>query len=177
MTTTILLDGLGIVAIVGGGLIILFGRRSKENSLAGNELIDKLEKLRKADKEEFTKQQEIDREEFDKRLKLIESQRNECSNKIASLQGQIDVLKNVPLGNIDATLIEIRDSLKSSAVILAIDTKDVAEKAKEVKSALNKNDSAIAGNAEIVRLTLLKNTADAALAAALVKTTLADRKK
>lgn len=159
-----ILDGLGVAGLVGGGLIVLFGRRSKENSSASTELIDKLEKLRL-----------VDKEDFNGRLKSMEQQRNDCSNKIAGLQGQIDVLKNIPLGNIDSTLVEIRDTLKSSAVVLALDTKDVADKAKEVKTTLSKEGTAVANTAEIVRLTLLKNTTDAALAAALVKTTLADR--
>jgi hypothetical protein len=139
---------------------ILFEQKIK---LLEQELVEATKK-----NEEVTRRSETDREEF--------AVKHEANVKALSLmQGQIDILKNIPLGNIDSTLIEIRDTLKSSAVVLALDTKDVAEKAREVKSNLSKNDTAVADAATIVKLTLLKNTADAALAAALVKTTLEDK--
>jgi len=175
--TTLVLDSLGIVALVGGGLTVLFSGRNKENNSASTELIDKLEKLRSADREEFSKQQKADRDEFSARIKVLEVQHVEDAKKQASLQGQIDILKNIPLGNIDATLVEIRDTLKSSAIVLALDTKDAALAAKEVKSTLSKDNTAVADAATIVKLTLNKATADAALAAALVKTTLAGKTK
>lgn len=157
---------IGYIVGVGGGLIALMSRRNKDNNSAGTELIDKLEKLRL-----------VDKEDFDKRLKAMEGQRNECANKIASLQGQIDTLKNVPLGNIDATLVEIRDTLKKSAVVLALDTESAASEVKATAARLGKDDTAKADTAEIVRLTLLKSNTDTALAAALVKTTLAESRK
>ena len=165
-TLTLVLDGLGIVGLIGGGVATVFSRTARVNSNASKELIDSLEKLRL-----------VDRENFDNRLKSLEEQHIEDAKKQSSLQGQIDILKNIPLGNIDATLIEIRDTLKSSAVVLALDTTAAASAAQEVKSTLSKNDTAVADAATIVKLTLIKNTADAALAAALVKTTLAEKRR
>jgi|ERR1039458_7751242 hypothetical protein len=55
---------------------------------------------------------------------------------IASLQGQIDVLKTVPLEKIDSTLQEIKQVLLTSAVQLQKDTKTAADAVKQVKSDL-----------------------------------------
>lgn len=69
---------------------------------------------------------------------------------LATMQGQIDVLKSIPLVNIDTTLKEIAHfnkslalsnekilhTLETSATILAEDTKAAARAVKEVKSDL-----------------------------------------
>lgn len=113
-----------------------------------------------------------------------ENKINTQSKEIETLKQRNDIVESLPLLNIDSTLKDISssnakilDTLKSSAIVLATDTKDAANRAKEVKSDLSKDNTSVADAATIVRLTLIKNTADAALAAALVKTTLADGNK
>ena len=80
----------------------------------------------------------------------LDLQHDVNSKAIASLQGQIDVLKSIPLVNIDATLKQlaqfneslartnkkILDRLNNDAIILAKDTRAAAVKVAEVKSEL-----------------------------------------
>lgn len=120
--------GVGGLAVITGAIVLIKSKTVSVNSAAGDELIDKLEKLRAADKEEF-----------DNRLKKIEKQRNDCSKAIASLQGQIDVLKNIPLVDIAAALRNIAHSndkivrrLDKSAAVLVKDTKEVADAVQSV---------------------------------------------
>jgi len=83
--------------------------------------------------------------------KELQAQHGENSKALASLQGQIDVLKSIPLVNIDTTLKQlakfnenlaitnkkILDRLDRDAVILARDTKEAASKVAEVRKELN----------------------------------------
>lgn len=55
---------------------------------------------------------------------------------IATLQGQINIIKDIPLASIDITMKEILSTLKSSATLLAVDTKDAATAAAKVKTDL-----------------------------------------
>lgn len=78
---------------------------------------------------------------------------NEGIATLASMQGQIDVLKSIPLVNIDITLKEIAKfnklqsesnakilaTLEASAATLAKDTAHAADAAEEVKSDLKKS--------------------------------------
>ena len=82
--------------------------------------------------------------------KELLTKHNENLAQLASLQGQIDVLKSIPLVNIDSTLKEISkfnktlaesnqqilNSLERSAAVLAENTKNAATAVKEVKSDL-----------------------------------------
>jgi hypothetical protein len=142
MTTlpTIVLDGLGVVAIVTSGVFTIFGSRNKNNDRVSTELINKLTALREADKEEFSN-----------RLNLLEEQHLEDSKALSSMSGQIDVLKSIPLVNIDTTLKEIAkfnksiadvnskilDRLELTASDLVAANKEVAFKVRKVKEDLN----------------------------------------
>jgi hypothetical protein len=78
---------------------------------------------------------------------------NDSIKQLSSMQGQLDVLKSIPLVNIDVTLQEISkfnksladtnekilDRLNSDAMVLAQETKNVGEAVKDVKIDLAKN--------------------------------------
>ncbi len=134
-----MLNSLGIISLLGGAVTIILSRNSKENSAVAGELIDNLQKLREADKEEFTR-----------RITLLEHQHNENTVIIASLQGQITTLKDVPLRDLAKTMkamsrdtkanaqsnAEILKTLLASATLLAQNTQHVAEAAEAVKTDL-----------------------------------------
>jgi hypothetical protein len=136
---TAVLDGFGVVALVSGGVLTIFSSRSKVNESASTELISKLTELRKADKEEWQK-----------RLDVLEEQHVDDVKALSGMAGQIDVLKSIPLVNIDTTLqniakfnksimevnTKILDRLEVSATDLAKSNKKKAEAVREVKTDL-----------------------------------------
>ena len=85
-------------------------------------------------------------------LERISVENQEKDKQIASLQGQINILKSIPLVNIDTTLKEISnfnknlyeinskilERLNNDAVILAKDTKNIAGKVEDVRTNLKK---------------------------------------
>jgi len=85
-------------------------------------------------------------------LERIEKENKIKDQQIASLQGQVNVLKEVPLVNIDTTLKEISkfnqslmaintkilDRLNSDAIVLARDTKSAASAVEHVRTDLQK---------------------------------------
>lgn len=131
--TTIILDILGLIGLSGGGLVILFSSRSKENNKASSELIANLTKLR-----------ETDKEDFNKRIKALEDQRVDDIKAIADLQGQVKVYKELPLRELAEGIKQVASSnekilneLQKTAVFAAEDRESTmqgtAEVALEVK--------------------------------------------
>jgi len=139
---TTVLDGLGVVALVSGGMLTIFSSRSKMNESVSTELISKLTELRKADKEEWQK-----------RLDVLEEQHVDDVKALSSMAGQIDVLKSIPLVNIDTTLqniakfnksimevnSKILDRLETSATDLVTSNEVTATAVKKVKADLEKS--------------------------------------
>lgn len=95
--------------------------------------------------------------ELKKSHQVLEDKYNESLKQAASMQGQIDILKSIPLVNIDTTLKQIADfnkqtseavkglagsnkeilqTLKSSAATLVKDTRAAASAAEDVRSEL-----------------------------------------
>ena len=77
-------------------------------------------------------------------VKELTAERLVNVGKLASLQGQIDVLKSIPLSSIDTTLKEmsntnskILETLQSSATALVKDTKAAAKAVEQVKTDLD----------------------------------------
>ena len=82
--------------------------------------------------------------------KELLSQHHESSKTMSLMQGQIDILKSIPLGSIDETLREISkvnkglaesnknilDTLRESAMILASNTAAASSAVRDVKSDL-----------------------------------------
>jgi hypothetical protein len=143
---TAILDGFGIVSIVSGGVVIIFGRTSRLNTATANELITNLQKLREADKEEFNYRiQALE-------ALHIEDQKQHVANvtAIANLQGQIQTYKDIPLQKLAAAMeslktdsranadtnAKILETLQASAVVLAKDTSSVAAATERVRSTL-----------------------------------------
>ncbi len=157
----VVLNGLGIVGIVGGAATILLSRNSKENSAVATELIDNLQKLRDADKEEFTR-----------RITLLEHQHNENTVIIASLQGQITTLKDVPLRDLAKTMRAMSKDTKANAQSNAEILKTLLASA----TLLAQNTQHIADAAQTVKTDLVRDTENAANAVRVVKTDLKESK-
>lgn len=125
----------GLVSIIASSVVIVKATTSKTTIVQQNELINVLTQGKAEQKEQIT---------------TLQSQHAEAMRAIANMQGQIDVLKNIPLVNIDSTLKEIAKfnrnlsdsntkilaSLTDSADTLAKNTADVAVAVEHVKTDL-----------------------------------------
>ena len=143
---TLILDSLGVVALIGGTVAILMSKTAKENTLASTELIVNLEKLRKADTELFNK-----------RITELEQRNGDNLILITNLQGQLNSIKDVPLQDLAKSMkaiskdtranalnnAKILQTLLSSATLLVENTQNIANKTEQVKDDLaRKNENA-----------------------------------
>jgi hypothetical protein len=140
-TATVILDGLGIVGFIGGGLVTLFSRTSKENTSAATELIANLQKLR-----------ETDKEEFNMRIKALEDQHIEDEKRhlenvkaISDLQGQVKVYKELPLKELAEGIrkvatsnAEILKELRKTSAIAAEDRDVLTNSNKHIRNEVDR---------------------------------------
>lgn len=134
--------GFGLISVVAASVVIVKSTTAKTTIAQQNELIVVLTQSKNEQKEQ---------------IGVLQGQHAEAMKAIANMQGQIDILKNIPLVNIDTTLKaiatfnenlaasnaqivdtnnKILESLTSSASTLAKNTADVADAVEHVKSDL-----------------------------------------
>ena len=156
---TLILDSLGVVALIGGTVAILMSKTAKENTLASTELIVNLEKLRKADTELFNK-----------RITELEQRNGDNLILITNLQGQLNSIKDVPLQDLAKSMkaiskdtranalnnAKILQTLLSSATLLVENTQNIANKTEQVKDDLARENENASNAVRIVKEDLKK---------------------